>query len=57
MNDQSTTIPSTTPTASAPTTSPARPVATRTKLLLEGPIFATLVAACGAEHSQLGRVC
>jgi Na+-driven multidrug efflux pump len=43
MNDQSTTIPSTTPTASAPTTSPARPVATRTKLLLEGPIFATLL--------------
>jgi putative MATE family efflux protein len=43
MNDQSTTIPSTTPTASAPTTPPARPVAARTRLLLEGPIFGTLL--------------
>src|SRR5438477_8239317 len=43
MNDRSITIPSNTPAASAPATSPGRPVAARTKLLLEGPIFATLL--------------
>src|SRR3954464_14359621 len=43
MNDRSITIPSTSPATSAPATSPARPAAARTKLLLEGPIFATLL--------------
>ena len=43
MDDQSNTIP---PTTSAPSASPtpsARPVAARTKLLLEGPVLATLL--------------
>ena len=43
MSDQSISIPSTTLAASAATSSPARPAAARTKLLLEGPIFATLL--------------
>jgi putative MATE family efflux protein len=43
MSDQSVTIPPTTLAAPAPAISPARPVATRTKLLLEGPILATLL--------------
>ncbi len=43
MSDQSITVPPTPFTASAPATAPARPVAARTKLLLEGPIFATLL--------------
>src|SRR5260370_3342487 len=43
MSDQSISIPPTTLAASAPATSPVRPVAARTKLLLEGPIFATLL--------------
>jgi hypothetical protein len=37
------TIHPTTLAASTPATSPVRPVAARTKLLLEGPIFATLL--------------
>jgi hypothetical protein len=40
MSDQNITIP---PTNLAPANPPARPVAARTKLLLEGPIFATLL--------------
>ena len=43
MSDQSICISPTTLAASAPATSPARPVAARTKLFLEGPIFATLL--------------
>lgn len=43
MSDQSITIPPTTLAAPAPATSSARPVAARTKLILEGPIFATLL--------------
>jgi len=43
MSDQSITIPATTLAASTPAIPPARPVAARTKLLLEGPIFATLL--------------
>ncbi len=43
MSVQSITIPRTTLAASAPATPPARPVAARTKLLLEGPIFVTLL--------------
>ena len=43
MSDQSLTIPATTLTVTAPATSPARPVAARTKLLLEGPILSTLL--------------
>ncbi len=43
MSDQSILIPSTMLAAAAPTISPARPVAARTKLLLEGPILATLL--------------
>src|SRR5262244_51773 len=43
MSDQSTTIPPITLALSAPAIPPARPVAARTKLLLEGPIFATLL--------------
>src|SRR5262245_54887744 len=43
MSDQSITIPPTTLAASSPATPPARPVAARTKLLLEGPILATLL--------------
>src|SRR5215470_3777979 len=43
MSDQSVTIPPTTPAPSAPATPAARPVAARTKLLLEGPILATLL--------------
>ncbi len=42
MGEQSIIISSTTLAASASATSLARPVAVRTKLLLEGPIFATL---------------
>src|SRR5260370_36253481 len=42
MSDQNITIPPTTLAASSPATPPARPVAARTKLLLEGPIFTTL---------------
>src|SRR5713226_10302792 len=43
MSDQNITIPPTTLAASSPATPPARPVAARTKLLLEGPIFTTLL--------------
>lgn len=43
MSNQSVSIRQTTLAASAPATSTARPVAARTKLLLEGPIFATLL--------------
>jgi putative MATE family efflux protein len=43
MSDQSITIPSTPLAAPASATSPARPVAARTKLILEGPVFATLL--------------
>src|SRR5215475_7157358 len=43
MSDQSITIPPTTLTASSPAIPPARPVAARTKLLLEGPILGTLL--------------
>ena len=43
MSNQSTTIPPTTSAASSPAIPPGRPVAARTKLLLEGPIFATLL--------------
>jgi MATE family, multidrug efflux pump len=43
MSDQSVTIPPTTSARSAPATPPARRVAARTKLLLEGPILATLL--------------
>ena len=43
MSDQSITIPPTTLAGSAPANSSARPVAARTKLILEGPIFATLL--------------
>src|ERR1700683_1330829 len=43
MTDQSISISPTALAASAPATPPARPVATRTKLLLEGPILATLL--------------
>ena len=40
MSGQNITVP---PTDVAATNTPARPVAARTKLLLEGPIFATLL--------------
>src|SRR5215813_9613369 len=43
MSDQSITIPPTTLTTSSPAIPPARPVAARTKLLLEGPILGTLL--------------
>lgn len=43
MSDQSITISSTPLAAPAPATSPSRPVAARTKLILEGPVFATLL--------------
>src|SRR5262249_25768076 len=43
MSEQSISIPSTTVAAPAAATSSARPVAARTKLLLEGPVFATLL--------------
>src|SRR3984957_8596823 len=43
MSDQSMTIAATTPAAPSPATLAPRPVAARTKLLLEGPIFATLL--------------
>jgi putative MATE family efflux protein len=43
MTDRTITIPPTTLAAPAPATSRPRPVAARTKLLLEGPIFATLL--------------
>ena len=43
MSDQSITLPPTTFAVSASANPPARPVAARTKLLLEGPIFATLL--------------
>jgi putative MATE family efflux protein len=43
MSDQSTAIPPTTLAPSAAAIPPARPVAARTKLLLEGPILATLL--------------
>jgi MATE family, multidrug efflux pump len=43
MTDRTIAIPPTTLAAPAPATSPPRPVAARTKLLLEGPIFATLL--------------
>ena len=43
MSDQGITIAPTTLAASAPATSSSRPVAARTKLLLEGPILATLL--------------
>src|SRR5499427_6755837 len=43
MSDQSISVPPTTSAPSAPATPPARPVAARTKLLLEGPILATLL--------------
>ena len=43
MSDRSITIPPTTLIASSPAIPPARPVAARTKLLLEGPILTTLL--------------
>jgi MATE family, multidrug efflux pump len=43
MSDQSITIPPTKLAPAAPAIPPARPVAARTKLLLEGPILATLL--------------
>ncbi len=43
MSDQSINVPPTTLAAFSPAIPPARPVAVRTKLLLEGPIFATLL--------------
>src|SRR6202162_2892669 len=43
MSEQSITIPPTTLAASSPAIPSARPVAARTKLLLEGPVFATLL--------------
>jgi putative MATE family efflux protein len=43
MSDQSITVSAATPAASSPAIPPARPVAARTKLLLEGPILATLL--------------
>jgi putative MATE family efflux protein len=43
MTDQSITIPPTTLATSSAAIPPARPVAARTKLLLEGPILATLL--------------
>src|SRR5579862_9097176 len=43
MSEQSITIPPTTLVAPSPAIPPARPVAARTKLLLEGPVFATLL--------------
>jgi putative MATE family efflux protein len=43
MSDQGITVAPTTLAASAPATSSSRPVAARTKLLLEGPILATLL--------------
>src|ERR1700741_4774021 len=43
MSDQSITVTPTTLAASTPAPSSARPVAARTKLLLEGPVFATLL--------------
>src|ERR1700724_350854 len=43
MSEQSIAIPPTTLAAPSPAIPPARPVAARTKLLLEGPVFATLL--------------
>src|SRR5689334_9216274 len=43
MSDRSITIPPTTLVASSPTIASVRPVAARTRLLLEGPILATLL--------------
>lgn len=43
MSEQSITIPPTTLAASSSAIPPARPIAARTKLLLEGPILATLL--------------
>src|SRR5262247_2971515 len=43
MSEQSITISPSTSAPSAPATPPARPVAARTKLLLEGPILTTLL--------------
>src|SRR5580693_5342300 len=43
MSEQSITIPPTTLAAASPANPPARPVAARTKLLLEEPVFATLL--------------
>src|ERR1700680_2123286 len=43
MSDQSIAIPPTTLAAPSPAIPAARPVAARTKLLLEGPVFATLL--------------
>jgi len=43
MSEQSISIPPTTLAASSPAIPSARPVAARTKLLLEGPVFATLL--------------
>ena len=43
MSERSISIPATTVAAPAAATAPARPVAARTRLLLEGPIFATLL--------------
>jgi len=43
MSEQSISISATTLAAPAPATTPARPVAARTKLLLEGPVFTTLL--------------
>ena len=49
MTQQSASAPSGPPlSAKVPPTSPAA----RTKLLLEGPVLPTLLAACGAEHPQ-----
>ena len=43
MSEQGISIPQTTLATSASAIPPARPAATRTKLLLEGPILATLL--------------
>ena len=43
MSEQSITIPPATLAAPSPAIPSARPVAARTKLLLEGPVFATLL--------------
>lgn len=43
MSDQSISIPSTTVAAPAAATASPRPIAARTRLLLEGPVFATLL--------------
>ena len=54
MSGQNITVP---PTDVAATNTPARPVAARTKLLLEGPIFATLLrlAAPVIDATQSAR--